>query len=429
MNILLENKNNKIHTLFIVFFTNFYFLLKDLQLWHNLLSPYTKFITLLVFLIFFITTINKIKIIKEFVSKYLTGKLFSIYMFYLFLVFITGPNFSKSENIFYYVVFFIYHYIAIVSICIFYIYGLEKNIKILINILIKYVLVLSILTVILFSFIVSGVVDLNNWIIDYEAYFNSGQPTKFVDYYWPYYISMFRSDQVSSVFGLEFYRVFSISSEPGIALFLGIIALIFSIKNKLKFAIILTYVLIIGSFSGYLVLFFSFLLILLRKHKKMLYLFIYFSIAIIVGLIYVYAQPNPYSIIPRIEYVHSHVFSVRNIIIEAIIQANVSFFGNGYTNSPGFLIIQLIDKNGIFGMFIFLLFYVSLFSYSLKIYLYKEGKGFISVFSLFILVLLVLIIKQAFIYYYFFIFLILSYLLYINISFSSLNNKRELSNE
>jgi len=411
--------------LFIVIATNIYFMLKDIQLWQNMLSPYTKYISSVVFIIFFTATITKLKYVKIFFIQFSQNKVIKLYILYFLFVLFCGPDFSQRKNVFDFIVFIIYHYITIVTIAIFNISrkGLEQNLRLLFKILTKYILIISILTIIIFLCILSGIIDLNHWIINYNIYFGSPAPTKNVDYYWPYYISIFRSDNVHHFFGLNFYRVFSISSEPGIAAIFALFALLFSLKNKIEFIIIFLYFLVIASFGAYITFLFIVMLLIFKNYPRMIYLFVFIFIGSMILIIYIFAQPDPYSIIPRIEYIHNHVYPVRTDIIKYLANTNIGIFGKGYSPTPGLLPLSLIRKDGLLGFLIFMIFLIYLFFMALHNFLFYPKKSFISVYSLIIISIIIVFFKQAFIYYYYYIFIVLSYLYYINVFNANHNNE------
>jgi hypothetical protein len=355
----MNNYKKKTSLIIIVIFTNFYFIIKDLQLFHNLLSPYTKNITIIVFIIFTLVTLPKLKIIINHLKKYSTPLLLT-YLFFLLFVMFRGPNMTCFENILTYIQYFMSHYIAFITIGIFLTFNLKDLFQKFIDLFSYYILFLAFITIILSFFLTFNLIDLNNWVFNYEEFFSQKPATANTTYYFPFYLSIIRQDQVIHMGDLSFYRFFSYSTEPGIAVLFAFIPLVFKLKNIVLVLISVLYVMLIGSFSGFLGLIFFTYFIIFKSYPRMQIFFLLCFLISLVFFLIIFLSDNPYKFIPKIEYIHRHVYVLRDIILNYFNSSNITMIGSGFTSLPGILPLQILEKYGLLGFLLFFIFYISI---------------------------------------------------------------------
>jgi hypothetical protein len=410
-----DRRRNLKNVLSIVLVTNFFLVTYELQLWSNFLSPLTKLITIFILSIFGITTFKYIKHIKKTFKYYKKNKLIWLYIIFILYVILLGPAVLEGRSFLYeYFIFLIYHYVAIMSIVVLDLYKIKTTMNIFNDLIIKYIAVIAILTIMIYLSIGSGLIDITNYKIDYKEYFNASPPTRYQDYYFPFFISIFRADEVTTLFNFDFYRSFSFSSEPGKAALYASIALIFSYRQKPVFLLILIYYLMLSSMLSFLALFFIIFITLFRKYKKIILtmtLFFMLSLLFIIINLFISEEAIDFSLIGPFSSHANNTFLATEVYLNLL---EPSLFGTGYTSISYLIPLQVINKFGYIGGSIFILFYVSLFFHALKFFLNHKGASYHSLFSLFIVFILIQMVKQGFIYNYYFIFYILVYLYYMS---------------
>jgi hypothetical protein len=410
---IVSNHYSKI-VLIVTVLINFFFLIYEMQLLGQFLQPWTGVVRILLFGIFFIATAPFLKYIFQIWRLLKRSRIIYLYILYLLYIVIAGTDDNMENSKLALLLFLIYNYMAVVSVLVFYVIGFDKCVKMMHNYLAQYIIILSIISIFIYILIGFGWVDFESHLISTKEYFQFNPPFEGLSYSFPYGVSLFRDNEVFTTVIFDFYRMFSLSTEPAKAAVFASAGLVFSYQKKPWFWIVLVYYLAIASFFSYIALVVIYAMLKIYKNKYVFKIASTTLTGVLLYFLYIWYTSDFVIFFNNIGFLNLHVMGTLTDAVKLFENQAPSIFGNGFSNYTTVMPSTILYRSGIVGAGIFLAFYILLLRKSMDNLSADRGKSYISLFSVFIILILILFIKSGFVNYYFFVYFSISYIAYSN---------------